>query len=317
MPGPPDPPPAYDQSCGRIEILVRPVGPPHERRGHALLSRAHQDRLGAHRHRAAPIGAAGRTGLVFDQGDTLAIDRDVDVFPSRVRARHQIDLEDVLRVVGKDIIDDHPAARAIRRAVDVVPRMLRDVAGSRVRVIDRRRVTIANRHARDRARRVQIRIEQRRRQHLCVGDIVEVGALRIEREPVAGIHVERQQLADGSRVLWPVEALKGADAGIRVRGSGGVDRRFKRRHERRLRRRIRTRGQRRRHQARLQLADHLLGDLSVLRGARHVERRERQPARFPRIVVARNAVAANHRVVIGRGRCGRRFLTGGRRSNGM
>ena len=65
-------------------------------------------------------------------------------------------------------------------------------------------------------------LHQRRRQQLRVGDVVEVGALGVERQVVAGVDVEAEQVADDARVLGAVEALEGAAAG---RGLAGARRR--------------------------------------------------------------------------------------------
>ena len=39
-----------------------------------VLARPHEDRIGPHRHLAATVGAACRTGFVLDQPDPLAVD---------------------------------------------------------------------------------------------------------------------------------------------------------------------------------------------------------------------------------------------------
>ena len=210
------------------QIFVRPVDPAHERGGDALLTGAHENRLGADRAAAAAVRAARGARLGLEQRDPLAVDRDVDVLEPRVRTRHQIDLEHVLAVGRKDVLDDHAAARPERRAFDVVPGVLRDVARARVDRVDRRRVTVADRHPADRRAGVEVRLEQRRRQRLRVGDVVEVRALGVERQPAAGVDVERQQIADGARVLGPIQPLERADAGIRIGGRGGIQRGFER-----------------------------------------------------------------------------------------
>ena len=256
------------------QIFVRPFEAANERSRNLMLPRAHQNRLRAHATRAAPVGAAGRLRLVLEQRHALAVDRDVDVLEPRVRSRVERHLEHVFRVSGKHVIDHEAAARPERRAVDVIPRMLRHVARRGVDGIDRRRMTIADGHAADRRRRVQICLEQRRRQRLRVGDVVEVGALLIERQPVARIDVERQKILDGARVFRPVETLERAHAGVRLRGGGGIDRRLDRRDERLLRGSVGTRRERRWHQAGLQLADDLFARLRVLGRARDIERLE-------------------------------------------
>ena len=239
-----------------------------------MLARLDQDRVGAHRYGAAAVGAARRAGLVLDQGDAFTVNRDIDVLVARVRSGHQIHFEHIFRVRRKDVLDDRAAARAVRRALDVIPRMLRHISGAAVSGVHRRRVAIADRHAADRARCVQIRLEQSRRQRLRVGDVVEVGALGVQRQPVAGVHVEREQIVHGARVFRPVQTLEGADAGIGLRGSRRVDLRLERRDQRRVRRGVWPRRQRGRHEAGLQFPDDLFRDLGVLRCLRDVERGE-------------------------------------------
>ena len=129
MPAPPEPPPANDQSCGRIRSSYGPSSCATNAAATLCWPALDEDRLGAHRRRAAAVGAACRSGLVLEQRDALAVDRDVDVFEARVRRRTStIDFEDVLAVGREHVVDDHAAARAVRRAVDVIPRVLRDVA---------------------------------------------------------------------------------------------------------------------------------------------------------------------------------------------
>ena len=279
------------------QILVRTLNPPHERGRHTMLPSLDRNRLGPDAAAAATVSAARGPALVLEQRDPLAIDGDVDVFKPRVGSRNQRKLEHILRVGGKRVLDDDPAARAVRRAFKMIPGMLRDIARVGIRVVDGGRVAVADGHAADRACGVEIRLEQRGRQRLLVGDVVEVGVLRIERQPIAGVHVERQEIVNRARVLRTIEALKGPDPRVRSRRGRGVHRRFERSHQRRMGRGIRMRRCRRRHVARLQLADHLLGHFGVLTGASHVERRQRQPTGLSCIAMARRAIAANHGVV--------------------
>ena len=72
--------------------------------------------------------------------------------------------------------------------------------------------------------------------------------------------------------------------------------------ERAVGRRIRTRRKRWRHEAGLQLANHLLRHLGIRRRRGRVERRQRQAAALRLLVVAADAVAADDRVVIRRRR---------------
>ena len=163
------------------QVLVGAIDLAHERRRHALLSCADEDRLGPNGPSAAAVGAARRPGLVDEQRDARAVNGDVDVLESRIRSRDQVDFEDVLAIGRKHVVDHHAAAGAERRALDVVPWMLRDIPRAGVHRVDRRRVAIADRHPADRRCGVEIRLEQRRRQGLRIRDVVEVRALGVER----------------------------------------------------------------------------------------------------------------------------------------
>ena len=192
MPLPPDPPPANDQPCGLIEILVRALGAAHERRRHLVLAGADEDRLGADRRLAAAIGRRHRRQLVVEQRDALAVHRDVDVLEAGVLAGVEGHLDLVLGVGRERVLHHHAAARAVGRALDVVPRVLGHVARVGVGRVDGRRRAIAHRDAADGGGGVQVRLEQRRRQRLRVGDVVEVRALGVERQPVAGVRLRRR-----------------------------------------------------------------------------------------------------------------------------
>src|SRR4029077_9962584 len=104
------------------QVLVRGVDLAHERSRDSLLTGADQHRLGPDRTAAAAVGAARGARLVFEQGDPLAVDRDIDVLEPGVRPGDEIDLEHVLAIRREDVLDDHAAAGAERRAPDVVPR---------------------------------------------------------------------------------------------------------------------------------------------------------------------------------------------------
>ena len=180
--------------------------------------------------------------------------------------------------------------------------MLRRVDRRRVGRVDRRRGAIADRHAADRARRVQVRLEERRRERLRVGDVVEVRALGVERQPVARVDVEPEQLVNRSRVLGTIQALERARARIGLRRSRRIDVPLDRGDERGIRVGIGARRRRRRHEPGLQLANHAFGDFGVLRRRGHVEARQRKPGCLPCIAVARRAVPLHDRVVFGRRR---------------
>ena len=119
------------------QVFVGAVGLAHERRRDALLAGADKHRLGPDRTAAAAVGAAGRARLVFEQGDPLAVDGDIDVLEPGVRPGDEVDLEHVLAIGREDVVDDHAAAGAERRALDVVPRVLRHIPRVGVDRIDR------------------------------------------------------------------------------------------------------------------------------------------------------------------------------------
>ena len=167
------------------QIFVRTVGALDECGRDLVLAGLDEHRIREERCRAAAVGGDLRTVLVGEQRHALAVDRNVDVLEARVVAVGERHFERVLAVGREHVIDDHAAARAVRRAFDVIPRVLRDVGLVGVGLVDRRRVLVAHRHAADVAGGVEVRIEQRRRQRLLVGDVVEVRAHRVLRQPVA------------------------------------------------------------------------------------------------------------------------------------
>ncbi len=289
------------------QIFVRAVAALDEGRRDLVLAGLDEHGIGEQRRRAAAIGGDLRTVLIREQRHTLTVDRNVDVFEARVVAVGEGHFEGVLAVGREHVIDDHAAARAIRRALDVIPRMLRHVGLVRVGLVDRRRVLVADRHAADVTGGVEIRVEQRRRQRLFVGDVVEVRAHRVLRQPLRRIHVDVQQVLDRARVLRAIQARERAAARIRIRFGVRVDRRLERADETLIDRGIGTRHARRRHHARLQLPDDALSDVGVLARFRNVERCERETAGailIP-IVVAADAVLLDEAVVVRR-RGGRR-----------
>ena len=232
MPPPPEPPPAFDHSCG----LIRSSYGPSVRlmNAAATLCWPALTRIGSVKSGVAPLPSAAICGpfSYCEQRHALAVDRDVDVLEARVVAVGERHLERVLAVGGEHVIDDHAAARAVRRALDVVPRVLRHVGLVGVGLVDRRRVLVAHRHAADVAGGVEVRLEQRRRQRLLVGDVVEVRAHRVLRQPVRRHSTSMlEQVLDRARVLGAIQALERAAAGIRIGLRVRVNRRLERADE--------------------------------------------------------------------------------------
>ena len=92
---------------------------------------------------------------------------------------------------------------------------LRRVLGDAVRGLARRRLAIADREPADLARRAQVALEQRRRERLHVGDVVEALAERVGRQERGDVDVEREQIVHGARVLGAVQTLERPPARIR------------------------------------------------------------------------------------------------------
>ena len=172
-------------------------------------------------------------------------------------------------------------------------RVLRHVFGVRVGVVDGASAGLADREPGDGARRVEIGLEQRRRQRLRIGDVVEVGAHLVERQPVAGVDLEAQQVANRLRVLGPVEALEGPAPRVGGGAGGLVELVLEGLDENTEVGLVGPARSRRRHHARPQLADHRLGDLGVVGRRRRVEAFQRQVAAKRPVVVTAGAGAAH------------------------
>ena len=290
------------------QIFIGAVGALNERGRHFALAGAHQDRVGKQRRRAAAVRSDLRTVLVLEQRDALAVNRDVHVFKARVFAVGKRDLEGVFAVRGENVIHHHAAARAIGRAVDVVPRMLGHVTGIGEGGINRRGILVADGHATDVGGAVQVRLKQRRRERLFVSNIVEVRAHGVIRQPPAGVDVELKQFLDGAGVLGAIQALEAAPAGIGISPGVGVDRGLERGDQLLIRGRLRTRHAWGRHHARPHLANHALGHVGFVGDLRDVKRREREIARLAAVAVATGAIPLHERVL---------FFVCGRRRGGM
>ncbi len=242
----------------------------------------------------------------MEQSNPLAVHRDVDVLELRADAALDVDPEGVEAVGRKVVLADDAAARAVRRAVEMIPWVLRDEWRRTIRGDGGRGLAIADRHACDGARRVEIPVEQRRGERLGVGDVVEVRALGVEREEVRGIDVDPEQVVHDSLVLRAVEALESARPGVR-RGGRPVDDVFHRLDEQHQCVAGGAACARGRHDVRAQFADHLLGRLEVRRRRFDREVVQRQISLHRLRVVAGAAVTLyDRRHLGGRGKAARR-----------
>ena len=143
----------------------------------------------------------------------------------------QLHAEAVVAVGREGVLDRDAAARAERRALDVVHlragarHLVGEFGGARLRIADRERA--------DAARRAQVAFHQRRRKRLRVGDVVEAVADRVGRQERVDVDVDREQRAHRARVLGAIEALERPAAGIRIERRGLIEPRFHRGGKRR------------------------------------------------------------------------------------
>ncbi len=187
-----------------------------------MLTRLHEDRRRLEIH---PVGVRfGHARIDVDERLALAVDRKLDLLAAdraavqlTGRDRVQHDPEHILAVRREHVIDDDAAARAERRALELM--QLRHRPRNLVSGLAHRRAAIADGERADLARRTQIPFEHRRREALRVGDVVEAVAHGVGGEEHRHVDVDTQQIAHRARVLGAVEPLERTPAGI------GIDRR--------------------------------------------------------------------------------------------
>src|SRR5215831_10875041 len=115
------------------QVFVRPLRPTDECGGNLMLSGANKYRLSFRgRGTSSVCGDASWIRVVKKERHSFAIDRYVDIVDRSIAAPHKCHRKDVLSICGKDMVDDHSATCSVRRALDVVPWMLRDVLRIRV-----------------------------------------------------------------------------------------------------------------------------------------------------------------------------------------
>ena len=197
----------------------------------------------------------------MQQCDAGAFDRDVDVLQLGTDAAADVHAEAIQPIAWKGVRLDNATARAVRGALNLVPRVLRNKRRLTVGHRDRRGGLVAKGYAADRGRGVQVRLEQRRRQHLHIGNVVEVRALCIKRKKVSGLELNVEQVAHRRFVFWPVQPLERPVARIRLRRPiDGLFERLGERHERVAAGLTRSRW---RHHLRPQLADHFFRNFDI------------------------------------------------------
>ena len=268
-----------------------------------MVAGAHEHRFGAHVD-AVRVGDV-HPAVEFEDRHPLAVDGDLELFRGFVGVERvapvadqgaggfvvEGDAEDVFTVGREVVFDAEAAARSVGRALD--PLGLRSPAGDLVLGLARGGGCVAQRQPCDVAGPVQVGFEQGGREHLGVGDVVEVRALGVEREVFAGVDVEIEQVLDRAFVLGAVQALEGAGAGIGVRRESGVHAILERGDQQLERVAGRAGHPRWGHHPRAQLEDHPLHGLGARGQVVDVEAGEGHVAGEERVVVADLAVALN------------------------
>src|SRR6185295_3527621 len=103
---------------------------------------------------------------------------------------------------GKEVLDEQPAPRAERQALDLV--VLRRVLARAVD--DERRIfRLADGQPADLLRRGDVRLDERGRNAERAGDVVEARGRVVRRQVFRRIDRQVEQVADRVRVLGPVE----------------------------------------------------------------------------------------------------------------
>ena len=269
-----------------------------ECRRNAMSTSAHLNRLGPKFH-AGGICLRHPT-IDIEQCHALTVNRDFDFLversarPVQLACRHGMQRGGKhVFAVGRKVVDGRlSTARALRSSLSDF--CLRRETRKLVRRRGGARRRIANRKPTDCTRGIHVRIEERGRRCLRVGNIVEVRALGVERQPGAGADVDRHEILDGTLVFSPVQTLKGATARIRIGRCFGVDQLFHRfgKHNECIA--AGSIASWRRHHARAQLHDHLLRSFWRKCRIRDIETGQRQIAQLATFAVTRLGARLTH-----------------------
>ncbi len=250
--------------------------------GDSLRARAHEDGLAP---QIDPVRVRDvHPAIDGEERRPFAIHRDLDLFrvpgggmerglAASVKSTRGLvverDPEQVVAVGGEIVDHGDPPAGSVGRPLHLL--RLRNPPGNLISSFPGRGVRVADGEPGELARPAEISLEERRREHLGVGDVVEIRALGVRRKVVARRDVERQEIPDGALVLRPVEPLKRPAAGVGVGLGAFVESGLE---ESRERVEVLLRGPRHSgggHHAGAELPDHLLRELRRAFGRRHVE----------------------------------------------
>ncbi len=157
------------------------------------------------------------------------------------------------------------------------------------------RIRIADRQRADLARGVHVALEQHGRNAEHVADVVEAVGGVVRRQQRRGIDIERQQIANGVRVLGAVQAVQHGPSGIGLDRGRPIERIRKPGDELAACRGVRLRRALRRHHPDAHFPDGLFPDAGLRGDVRIVHVVERQPAALRALVVAAGAVPIHGR----------------------
>ena len=154
----------------------------------------------------------------------LAVDDQLELLAGNEAADAEVLDRELVLAVGREVVaHQHAAARAERQPLDVL--VLRRVAGREVGGFDRR-LPVADGHAGDARRGRRIGLEQRRRDRQRARRCCRSRARIVGRQKRRDVDLEVQQVANGVRVLGPVQAMQDDGAGIDARRGVAIDLRF-------------------------------------------------------------------------------------------
>ena len=265
--------------------------------GIPLLDDRDPDRLWSGLHlepdvaRAAPI----------DQGNSFAVDADFDFFLAAngclpKTAAGTSDPEVVLGIQGKDVLDEHPTTSAERQTFEVI--RLCQAPRDPIRHLVRTDFRIADSEMADLCGRGDITLDEQRRNSENVGDIIKALGRVVAWKKRCCIDRHRKQIADGIRILRPIEAVQSRRPGIRFGCRCMVDCSFEMGCERIGSGAIRPARPSRRHHAGTQFSYDFFPSLRAVAGPLDVHLVEHQPRDFRFFAVARDAVLIEERAVL-------------------
>ena len=135
-------------------------------------------------------------------------------------------------------------------------------------------------HPADLGCRGGVAFDQSRRNAQSVRDIVESFARIVGGQQRGRVDIEREQIADGVRILSAVQAMQPGEAGIGIGSCGAIECRFELVGESVHGGAVRTRRASRRHHARADFPHDFLPSLRVWSGMREIQLVQHQTGRF-------------------------------------